>query len=226
MMLSRRFATILSVAAAFPFAASAAEQAAPATAPAAAAPAAPAPAAPGAAPAQDAANQYSINQTVGDWVVRCVLNTVKSPAPCEMLQVTVNNDKQRVSSFSLAYVPSRDSYAMQIVVPIGVSLAKGLVLAAGDHSLNGVHYNRCERDGCYVEVIADQATINAMAAVGKQTTISVVGYGTDKSLPLPVSLNGFTEALDRMRTYSKDKAVALPPPAAPAAAPAQPAPRR
>src|SRR5580765_5507480 len=94
------------------------------------------------------AQQFSINQSVGDWVVRCIQTTVKSPAPCEVMQTTVNKDsKQRISSFSIAYVPSRDAYAMQVVVPTGVALSKGLQLGT---ALNGVKFNRCERDGCYV----------------------------------------------------------------------------
>ena len=99
--------------------------------PAAPAAPAPAPADPNAAAAAAAAaQQFSINQNVGDWVVRCVLTTVKSPAPCEVLQSTVNKDnQQRISSMSIAYVPSRETYAMQIVVPTGVALAKGLTLA-------------------------------------------------------------------------------------------------
>jgi invasion protein IalB len=194
-----------------------------APAPAAAAPAAPAASA-DAKQAQPAPNpNYSVNQAVGDWVVRCVAATVKTPTPCEMLQVRANEQtKQRVSSISFAYVPGRDSYALQIVVPTGVQLSKGLALAAGDHSLQGIHYNRCERDGCYVELLTDQATMNAIAAVGKQTSISVTGYGQSKEVQIPVSLTGFPEALDRMKSYAQDKA--SPPAAAPAAkAPARPA---
>jgi invasion protein IalB len=79
------------------------------------APAVPAPdAAAAAGQAVPPAQQFSINQSVGDWVVRCVQTTIKSPAPCEVMQTTVNKDtKQRISSFSIAYVPSRDSYAMK-----------------------------------------------------------------------------------------------------------------
>jgi invasion protein IalB len=198
-----------------------------------AAPAAPAPDAAAAANAQ----QFSINQNVGDWVVRCVQTTVKSPAPCEVMQTTVNKDsKQRISSFSIAYVPSRDAYAMQIVVPTGVALAKGLQLGT---SLNGARFNRCERDGCYVEMVIDNMTVTSLSTAGKATTIGVVGYGRSNEIKLPVSLTGFPEALDRMKTFAKDRAVALPanattlPPvaaqpltaAAPAPAPA-PAPAR
>jgi len=178
---------------------------------------------PGAAPA---APQFSINQNVGDWVVRCVLTTIKSPAPCEVLQVTVNKDnKQRLSSLSIAYVPSRDADAMQVVVPTGVALAKGLQLGA---SPNGLKFTRCERDGCYVEAVIDNTVVGTLSKEGKATTIAVVAYGKTDQIKFPVSLNGFPEAMDRMKSYAKDRAVALPPPpaAAAGAAPATAAPAR
>ncbi|HEY4264049.1 MAG TPA: invasion associated locus B family protein [Micropepsaceae bacterium] len=168
--------------------------------------AAPPPEAPPAAP--PAPPQYSINQSVGDWVVRCVQTTVKSPAPCEVMQTTVNKDnKQRISAFSLAYVPSRDAYAVQVVVPTGVALSKGLQLGT---ALNGAKFNRCERDGCYVEMLLDNAAVASISGAGKSTTIGVVGYGQANEIKLPVSLTGFPEALDRMKGYAKDRAVALP----------------
>ena len=173
-----------------------------APAPAAAPTAETAPAAPPAAP------QYSINQSVGDWVVRCVQTTVKSPAPCEVMQTTVNKDtKQRISAFSLAFVPSRDAYAMQVIVPTGVALSKGLQLGT---TLSGAKFDRCERDGCYVELLIDNAAVTSLSGAGKSTTIGVVGYGQANEIKLPVSLNGFPEALDRMKGYAKDRAVALP----------------
>ena len=189
------------------------------------APAAPA-AAPSAAaaPADPNAQQFSINQNVGDWVVRCVLTTLKSPAPCEVMQTTVNKDsKLRISSFSIAYVPSRESYAMQVVVPTGVALAKGLTLAP---ALNGAKFTRCERDGCYVEMLIDNATVTSIGGAGKSANIAVYGYGQDKQITLPVSMTGFPEAMDRMKTFAKERAVALPantsplPPAPPAVGPA------
>jgi invasion protein IalB len=160
------------------------------------------------APAPPGAPQYSLSQSVGDWVVRCVQTTVKSPAPCEVMQTTVNKDtKLRISAFSIAFVPSRDAYAIQIVVPTGVALAKGLQLGT---ALSGAKFDRCERDGCYVEMLLDNAAIASLSGAGKATTIGVVGYGQANEIKLPVSLNGFPEAMDRMKGYAKDRAVALP----------------
>lgn len=208
----RRFANLLPLSL---FLASAAFAAEPAPAPAAAAAPAEAPAAAAApAPAQPGAPQqpqFSVNQAVGDWAVRCALTTVKSPAPCDVIQVAVNQQsKLRVMSFSLAYVPSRDAYAMQVVVPTGVALSRGMALAAGTRSLNGVKFNRCERDGCYVEMLIDAPTVTALSGAGKSTSISVVAYGKTDPFQLPVSLTGFPEALERMKNLSKERAVAIP----------------
>ena len=231
-----RFATAL-LAPVF-LAAAAAPGPAPQTAPAAAAPAeAPAPGAPAAAaPGAPAAPQFSVNTPVGDWAVRCAQTTVKSPAPCDVIQLTVNQDtKQRIMSFSLAYVPSRDAYAMQVIVPPGVALSKGMSLAAGQRALNGVKYNRCERDGCYVEMLVDAPTVNALAGAGAKTQVTIVGYGQNNEVQLPISLTGFTEALERMKGLARDRAIAIPAgtpvppplastPAVPAPAPAVPPP--
>jgi len=201
-----RFATVL-----FASVLLAAAAAAPAPAPQPPVPP-PAPAAADAAQAgAPAVQQFSVNTPVGDWAVRCAQTTVKSPAPCDVIQLTVNQDtKQRIMSFSLAYVPSRDSYAMQVIVPTGVALAKGMSLAAGQRALNGVKFNRCERDGCYVEMLVDAPTVNALSAAGKSTNVTVIGYGAGNEFKLPVSLNGFPEALERMKGLARDRAVPIP----------------
>jgi invasion protein IalB len=190
-------------------------QAIAAPAPASAAPAVPPPAAaPAADPNAAPAPQFSVNQPFGDWAVRCALTTVKSPAPCDVIQLTVNQDtKQRIMSFSLAFVPSRDAYAMQVIVPTGVALTRGMTIGTGDRPLTNVKYNRCERDGCYVEMLVDTPTIAAMGAAGgdgKSTNVTVISYGQFNDINLPVSLTGFQQALDRMRMLARERAVALP----------------
>jgi len=174
--------------------------------------AAPAPAAgdPG-APPNPAAQQFSVNTPVGDWAVRCAQTTVKSPAPCDIIQLTVNQDsKVRIMSFSLAYLPSRDTYAMQVIVPTGVALQRGMIVSAGAAALQGVKFTRCERDGCYVEALVDAAAVNALAAAGAMTTVTVVGYGQTNLVNLPISVNGFPDALNRMRTLARERAVPIP----------------
>ena len=197
--------------------------------------AAPPPAPPTGDPNAPAAQQFSVNQPIGDWAVRCAQTTLKSPAPCDVIQLTVNQDsKARIMSFSLAYVPSRDTYAMQVIVPTGVALQRGVTLALGEQALNGVKFSRCERDGCYVEALVDAATVTALSGAGATTNVTVIGYGQTNEVNLPISLNGFGDAMNRMRTLARERAVPIPmdqptpPPLSPqarivpAAAPAEP----
>lgn len=166
---------------------------------------------PGANPANPAAQQFSVNTPVGDWAVRCAQTTLKSPAPCDVIQLTVNQDsKQRIMSFSLAYVPSRDTYALQVIVPTGVALQRGITVALGEQALNGVKFTRCERDGCYVEALVDSSTVTALSGSGASTNVTVIGYGQTNEVNLPVSLNGFTDAMNRMRTLARERAVPIP----------------
>jgi invasion protein IalB len=189
--------------------------------------------APAAAPAPAAAAQRDPNapvltETHQDWTLRCF--NVRGPAPCDMQQMAANRQRQRVLSVSLAYIPQNDRYALQVVVPLGIAIAKGMTLNAGDKTLRGVRFNRCSRDGCFVELIVDAATVDALSKVGAQTLIIVFPYGQTKDVKLPLSLKGFVPALARLKVVARERHVpsrqpAAPRPGAPAApAPAAPAP--
>src|SRR5262245_23809681 len=162
-------------------------------------------------PPNPAVQQFSVNTPVGDWAVRCAQTNVKSPAPCDVIQLTVNQDsKARIMSFSLAYVPSRDTYAMQVIVPTGVALQRGMTVAAGDRAMQGIKYTRCERDGCYVEALVDAAAVTALSAPGVTPNVNVIGYGQTNQVTLPISSNGFADALNRMKGFARERAIPIP----------------
>ena len=83
-------------------------------------------------------------------------------------------------------------------------------MAAGNQALQNVKYTRCERDGCYVEALVDGATVNALSAPGVTTSVNVIGYGQTNLVALPISTNGFADALNRMRTLARERAVPIP----------------
>ena len=176
------------------------------------------------APAQQDPNAPVLSETFDDWTLRCF--NVRGPAPCDMLQVAVNRQtKQRVLSVSIAFVPERNAFAMQIVVPLGVALAKGLTVNAGDHTMKNVHFNRCSREGCYVEVIVDSDTVTALGKVGASTMLVVQPYGKNTDAKLPLSLKGWNSAVARLKVVAAQRATRTGAPqttpgAAPAPAPA------
>ncbi len=174
---------------------------------------APAPAADALAPALNPAAQQPavnpnlvVNELHDDWSVRCF--TVESQAPCDILQVGTNSEtQQRVSLISIAYLPATQSFATQIIVPLGVALARGLSLQAGEASLAGIKFNRCERDGCYVEIALPPATVDALRMLTEDTLITVYSYGPGDPLELPFSVSGFSEAVDHMMAEAEARAV-------------------
>ena len=148
----------------------------------------------------------AVNELHDNWSVRCF--TVESQAPCDVLQVgTSAESQQRVSLISIAYLPATQSFAAQIIVPLGVALARGLSLEAGEGSLRGVKFNRCEVDGCYVEIALPQATVDSIRLLTEDTLITVYSYGTGETLELPFSVSGFSEAMDHMMSEAETRAV-------------------
>jgi invasion protein IalB len=164
-----------------------------------------------AAPAPD--DNVALSENFGDWIVRCF--KPKSPVPCSMVQVAANKDsQQRVLLMSIAYISARDAYGLQVVVPLGIAIAKGATLNAGENSLSGLKYTRCERDGCYVEVVIPAETLTALGGMEK-TTLDLFGYDKTEASKIPVSLNGFADAAVRMKALARERAVDVPQPQAP-----------
>ncbi|MBL6937644.1 MAG: invasion associated locus B family protein [Alphaproteobacteria bacterium] len=183
------------------------------------APAAFAQEAPPAAPVQP-----SETKPFGDWTVRCY--PVKSPSPCDMFELLANKQtQQRVLSVSIAYVPARDAHVIQIAVPLGVSIPRGLLLASDSYTSPVLKYRRCDRGGCYVEMLMQNDAVTALAGAGTSAKVKVFAV-SGKEFDIPFSLNGFSDAHGAMQDLARKKvgtADATPPAApAPAAPPATP----
>lgn len=163
-----------------------------------------------------------------DWQVRCF--PVQSPSPCDMFQELLNQQRnQRILAMSIAYVPSMDRYALQVTVPLGISIPKGLTIQTDSFTSPTLKYRRCDRDGCYVETGVDKTLIEGIAKSspdGKAKVNIVVDNG--KSYGLTFFLKGFAAAHDDMVNEARAKAKAVTPPAngAAPAAPAAPAPQQ
>ena len=73
-----------------------------------------------------------------------------------MKNCRTQNSQQRVLGVSIAYVPGNDRHVVQIAVPLGVSIAKGAVIKTDCLYLATLPFRRCDRGGCYVELLLPQ----------------------------------------------------------------------
>lgn len=146
---------------------------------------------------------------VGDWSVRCTPNP--SPSPCDMYEELDNrNTRERVLSVSIAFVPSLDRNGIRIAVPLGLDLASGLVIQTDTFTSPALHYRRCDREGCYVEMPMDAGSIASLSKSGPAAKIHIVADG-GKKFDFNFSLNGFAGAYDQMSSLAKQKATKVPP---------------
>jgi invasion protein IalB len=141
-----------------------------------------------------------------DWQVRCF--PVQSPSPCDMFQEVANQQRnQRIMAISIAYVPSMDRYALQVTVPLGVSLPKGLSLQTDSYTSPTLRYRRCDRDACYVETGVDKTLIEGIARSSPdgKAKVNITG-DSGKAVGIPFYLKGFAAAHDDMVSEAKVKA--------------------
>jgi len=143
-------------------------------------------------------------KSVGDWLVRCY--PTQSQSPCDMYQQ--QNDaksNQRVLAVSLAYIPRLDKHAIQISVPLGVSITRGASILVGSYTSPAMPYRRCDRAGCYVEMLIDNSLVDQLSHGGDTALIKVTA-DDGKNYELKLSLNGFPAAHDSMSEQARAKA--------------------
>ncbi len=151
----------------------------------------------------------------GDWLVRCF--AVKSPSPCDMMEMLADKDsKRRVLSISIAYAPVGDRHVIVVAVPLGVLIQRGLVLSTDGYTSPMLHYRRCDRGGCYVELYLPPDLLSALSA-GTAAKVTVYLEPT-KPINLAFSLKGFNDAHGAMTDLARKKTGSAATPAAPAPA--------
>ena len=142
---------------------------------------------------------------VGDWFVRCF--PVQSPSPCDMFQeLDSPATKQRVLSISLAYVPSIDRHAIQIMVPLEIAIQKGVTIKTDSFTSPLLKYRRCDRNGCYVETPVDNNFVEAIGRSGGEKGKVHIAADTGKNYALDFYLKGFSAAHDDMVAQARVKA--------------------
>ena len=143
-------------------------------------------------------------KTVGDWEVRCF--PVNNANPCDMFQEMANKDtRRRILSISLAFNPSMDRHLLQITVPLDIAIQKGLTIQSDSYTSPVLKYRMCTREGCFVQMAADNALVAALAKSGPQAKLNIVG-DNGKAYGLQFSLKGFAAAHDDMVAQARAKA--------------------
>src|SRR5476651_676810 len=170
-------------------------------------------------PAPTAPLAPSETKTFGDWTVRCY--PIASPSPCDMYELLANKQtNQRVMSLSIAYMPAGDKHVIQIAVPLGIFIPNGLVIESDTYTSHVMPYRRCDRAGCYVERLFENADVTSLGSAAGSAKIKIVA-DNGKVFEIPFSLKGYADAHGAMVDLARKKTAkpstpATTPPATPA----------
>jgi invasion protein IalB len=135
-----------------------------------------------------------------DWTVRCGRQNEQGPEVCEMQQQQTDKEGRTVMAVAVGKVPGSSELGLLIMVPLGVLLPAGVMLQIDSGSEMPLQVNRCERQGCRIEMLLKPDLLTRLKS-GSQAKVFFEAFdpqGERRRLGIPISLFGFTAALEQV----------------------------
>lgn len=133
----------------------------------------------------------------GEWSILCDIPAGAKNEQCALIQNVVAADRPEVG-LSVVALKTADNKAriLRVLAPLGVLLPNGLGLNVDGKDIGRAYFVRCFEDGCYAEVILDDALMKTFRA-GKSATF-IVFQTPEEGIGIPVDLKGFSEGFDAL----------------------------
>lgn len=135
-----------------------------------------------------------------DWLVRCGRPGGESEV-CEMVQQPVGKNGEPIMAVAVGEVPGNPNPGMIILLPLGIALPPGVELRIDGGAEIEAPVERCERQGCQVEMLLEPDLLTALKG-GSRVDVDFHVHGQDglQRVRVPVSLLGFTAALAEIQS--------------------------
>ena len=154
-----------------------------------------------------AAAAAEIVATHGAWQIQCGTAPAEAGGgqagkkSCGMVQIT-RSEKNAKVGLSLVIVKTKqadkDVIMMRVLAPIGVYLPTGVALEIDGAAVGRVPFTRCRPQIC--EALAE-ASAETLAKMKKGTAANFIVYeAPGLGIPMKISLDGFSAALDNLNT--------------------------
>ena len=141
--------------------------------------------------------QGAVKSSHGAWSMVCDIPPGASSEQCALMQNVVAEDRAEVG-LSVVVLKTADQKAkiLRILAPLGVLLPNGLGLNVDGKDIGRAYFVRCFQDGCYAEVILEEALLATLQS-GKTATF-IVFQTPEEGIGIPVDLSGFTEGYKKL----------------------------
>jgi invasion protein IalB len=131
------------------------------------------------------------------WAVNCKSEAKDKGLECRMSQTVVIKGSGQVLTNVTFRVPAETKTPEMIVqLPLGVFLSPGASYQIDTNPVQRLNYRACDRNGCFAIASVTPETL-AVLKKGKQIKISFQNLA-EKPITVPLSLDGFGEAYEKM----------------------------
>lgn len=154
-------------------------------------------------------------KTFGGWTVRCRDQSNKALPACDISQAATKRDTgETLLTTSFTYLVAQKKYVGQVVLPLGFLIQPGILIRLDEKTdIKDWKIIRCTDRGCFVEKAMEAEALKPFRS-GKSGVVVVINID-GKGVGYPLSLDGFSAAIDEMVTRNKAAAAEapVPPPA-------------
>ena len=147
---------------------------------------------------QAVAEEGTVKAQHGDWQVVC------KPPPagakgevCALVQSVSAEDRQNVGLTIYFQKFSNGSRVLRVFAPLGVLLPTGIGLKIDNADVGHAPFLRCQSFACYAQVVADDTLVGKFK--NGKTAMFVIFQSEEAGIGIPVSLNGFAQAIDALK---------------------------
>jgi len=136
------------------------------------------------------------SEKVGDWGLSCQ-NRPEKRNLCSMSQKILSKDNNEIlMHVSVSYADGIESPIINIRLPLGINLPKGVAIKVGESSVS-YPFIYCDKNACYSVISVDESTLNLFSSHDKGTIF--FNDLNNQVLSLPFSLTGFSAALAQIK---------------------------
>ncbi len=146
-----------------------------------------------------AATAAEDGQTFQDWIILCgEADEATTIEPCFMRQnVLLSEGQKRIMQVRVGIQKTDQRVVVIIIVPLGVSLPQGMALKVDQGEPVRLPYQRCTVGGCTARFVL-WPKLEAAFKAGLTGLVTFEDVSR-RSLTVPFSLKGFTDALNALR---------------------------
>ena len=142
--------------------------------------------------------QVRVENSFGDWQVKCATPRGAKAERCMLVQEVTATDRPNVG-LSVMFLKTNKGkdQTLRVLAPLGVLLPAGLGLKIDNSDVGRAPFVRCTKIGCIADVVVKDELVQKFTK-GKQA-VFIIFETPESGIGIPISLKGFTTGMKSLK---------------------------